>query len=70
MEEGVRLALEAIWRAEGEEHARLKDKEEKRLIEESRLKSEEENLWLKAEEEACLVKETRLKTEQEEQVSL
>ena len=47
----IRLALEAIWRAEGEEHARLKDKEEKRLIEESRLKSEEENLWLKAEEE-------------------
>ena len=41
VEVGVRLALEAIQRAE-EEHAWLEDEEEACLIEEARLKAEEE----------------------------
>ena len=41
MEEGVRLALESIRRAEEEEdqHARLKAEEKSWIVEESRLKS-------------------------------
>ena len=42
IEVGVRLALEAIQRAE-EEHAWLEVEEEAHLIEEERLKSEEED---------------------------
>ena len=39
----MRLALEAIQRAEEEEeHVRLESKEEARLVEEARLKAEEE----------------------------
>ena len=41
VEEGVRLALEAIRKAE-EEHARLEAEEEARLVEEARWKAEEE----------------------------
>ena len=42
VEEGVRLALEARQRAEGDmDHARLEAEEEARLVEEAMLKSEE-----------------------------
>ena len=41
VEEGVRLDLDARWRAE-EEHARLEAEEEAHLVEEARMKTEEE----------------------------
>ena len=69
MEEGVRLALEFIWRAEEEQqqHARLKSEKEARLFEESRLKSEEDDVWLNSEDLSRLVEEARLKAEKEKQ---
>ena len=49
VEEGVRLALESLQKAEEEDqqHAWLKAKEGACLFEEARLKSDEEDLWLK-----------------------
>ena len=70
MEEGVRLALETGRRVGEEYHAWLKDEEEARLTEKSRLKYEENDLWLKAEDEVSLVEEARLKSGQEGQASL
>ena len=48
----------------------MKAKEEARLVEDARLKSEEEDLRLNYEDRARLVEEARLKAEQEEQASL
>ena len=43
VEEGIRLSLEAIRKAEEvEDHARLETEEEARLVEEAKLKYEEE----------------------------
>ena len=42
----------------------MKAKEEARLAEEVRIKSEEEDLWMKSEDKAGLVEEARLKYEQ------
>ena len=74
LEEEVCPDLEARQRGEeGEEHARLEAEEKSRLIEGTRLKSEEEEeqyARLEAEEQARLVEETRTKYEDEEQVDL
>ena len=63
VDEGLRLALEAIRIGEEEEHTWMEAEEEARLVEEERLKSEEEegDLRLKAEEEVRLAEGARLK---------
>ena len=59
VDEGIRIILEEIRRAEEEQednqHARMKAEEEARLIEKARLKSEEEDLQLKAENESPII---------------
>ena len=42
VEEEVLIALEAIWKAEEEDHLRLKYEEEARIAEEARAEAEEE----------------------------
>ena len=77
IEDGVRLALEAIQIVE-EEHARIETEEESCLVEEeyarleARLKAEEEekDLRLNAEYEARLAEEASLKAEEEDQARL
>ena len=64
--------IESIRRADEEQqhHARLKAEEEGRIVEKSRLKSEEEDLRLMYEDEARLIEDAMLKAEQEEQECL
>ena len=72
VEEGVCIALEAVWRAKEEDHTRIEAKEEAYLVEEKRLKyeEEEEDLWMKAEEKARTADVARLKVEEHESALL
>ena len=72
LEEGVRLALEAIQRSEEEKHTCIEDEEEAHIVEEKRLKAEEEkeDVQLKSEEEDRLAEGARLKVEDHERARL
>ena len=62
VEEGVRLSLEAIWRAE-EEQSGLEDEEKEYIVEEARMESEEEEqARLRAGKETRISKEARQKS--------